>query len=75
MTLPVERTRALLKAEKLLRDLVCSCSAYSRAELRTLAGSALRHYPTTYDIEQLAEAAPDVLAHVSETVEDPTSRR
>jgi hypothetical protein len=66
MTLPVERTRALLKTEALLKDLLSYERSYSRAELRVMAGSALRHYPTTYDIERLAEVAPDVLAPVSE---------
>ena len=66
MTLPVERTRALLKAEALLKGLAGHGPTYSRAEARELARSALRHFPTAYDIDRLAELAHDILADVSE---------
>jgi hypothetical protein len=69
MTIPIERTRSLLIAENLLRELAVSNRAYARAEIRMLAKSALRHFPTLYDIERLAEAAPELLARPQECVD------
>jgi hypothetical protein len=52
MTLPTERTNAVLKTEKFLLDL-CNPKATPRVpkEVRERARSLLRHYPSDYDME------------------------
>jgi len=61
MTLPDERYRAVLAAERLLKDL-CDPSTTPRVPktVRQRASAALRHYPGSYDMERAARAAPDV---------------
>ena len=61
MTLPDERYRAVLAAERLLRDL-CDPTATPRIPklIRQRARSALRHYPGKWDMDRAAQAAPDV---------------
>jgi hypothetical protein len=62
MTLPDERYRAIKMAEQLLRDL-CNRKATPRVPrvIRTRASNALRHYPGSYDLQQLEAAAPHVV--------------
>ena len=62
MTLPDERYRAIRMAEQLLRDL-CDRTVTPRVPkvIRTRASSALRHYPGSYDLQQLERAAPHVV--------------
>jgi hypothetical protein len=62
MTLPDERYRAIKMAEQLLRDL-CDRTVTPRVPrvIRTRASSALRHYPGSYDLQQLERAAPHVV--------------
>jgi hypothetical protein len=62
MTLPDERYRAIKMAEQLLRDL-CDRTVTPRVPrvIRTRAASALRHYPGSYDLQQLERAAPHVV--------------
>ena len=62
MTLPDERYRAIKMAEQLLRDL-CNPKATPRVSraVRLRAASALRHYPGSYDLQQLERAAPHVV--------------
>ena len=64
MTLPDERYRAVLAAERLLKDL-CDSSATPRVPraVRDRARSVLRHYPSKFDMDRAATAA----AHVFET--------
>lgn len=64
MTLPDERYRAVLAAERLLKDL-CDPSVTPRVPqaVRASARSVLRHYPTQYDMDRAATAA----AHIFET--------
>ena len=59
MTIPHERYRALVWAEKLLNDLV-SPSATPRVpkEVRQRALHVLRHFPSVYEFEQIAESSP-----------------
>ncbi len=61
MTLPDERYRAVLAAERLLKDL-CDPSITPRVPkaIRGRAIMVLRHYPGSYDMERAATAAPDV---------------
>ena len=62
MTLPDERYRAIKMAEQLLRDL-CDRSVTPRVPrvIRARASTALRHYPGSYDLQQLERAAPHVV--------------
>ena len=61
MTLPDERYRAVMQAERLLKDL-CDPSITPRVprSVRARAAGALRHYPNSWDMERAATAAPDV---------------
>jgi hypothetical protein len=58
MTLPDERYRAVLMAERLLKDL-CDRSKTPRVprEIRERARSVLRHYPSDYDMERCVEGS------------------
>ncbi len=64
MTLPDERYRAVLAAERLLKDL-CDPAATPRVPkaVRARASSVLRHYPSKWDMDRAATAAE----HVFET--------
>jgi len=57
MTLPDERYRAVLAAERLLRDL-CDSTATPRVPraVRDRARSVLRHYPSKFDMDRAATA-------------------
>ena len=61
MTLPDERHRAVLAAERLLKDL-CDPSLTPRVPqaVRQMARHALRHYPGSWDMDRAAESAPEV---------------
>jgi len=63
MTLPDERYRAVLAAERLLKDL-CDPSKTPRvpAQVRSQARSVLRHYPSQWDMDRAATASPEVFA-------------
>jgi len=62
MTLPDERYRAVLWAERFLKELATDRKKYPRIPLavRREAHSILRHYPGTWDMERASEGAPDV---------------
>jgi len=70
MTLPDERYRAVLSAEQLLRDL-CDPRKTPRVPkvVRGRARSALRHYPSKYDMYCAAESAPEVFQTELEDLE------
>jgi len=61
MTLPDERYRAVLAAERLLKDL-CDPSVTPRVpkSIRQRASGCLRHYPGGWDMNRAAQFAPDV---------------
>ena len=62
LTLPDERYRALLQAERLLQDLTdCRETPRVPMAIRARARQALRHYPGAYYIEELARRAPDII--------------
>jgi len=67
MTLPDERYRSIKMAEQLLRDL-CDPQSTPRVSkcIRIRAMQALRHYPGSYDLDQLERAAPHVIQHEME---------
>ncbi len=61
MTLPDERYRAVLAAERLLKDL-CDPRVTPRVPkiVRQRASSALRHYPGQWDMQRAAAECPEV---------------
>ncbi len=61
MTLPDERYRAVLAAERLLKDL-CDPTVTPRVPktVRDRARGALRHYPSQYDMQRTAAACPEI---------------
>lgn len=61
MTLPDERYRAVVQTKKFLADL-CSPQRTPRVpkDIRQLANSLLRHYPSDWDMKQAAENCPSI---------------
>lgn len=59
MTIPVERSRAVVNTREFL-TLLLDPKATPRVPraIRLEARSLLKHYPATYDIEQLAQVWP-----------------
>lgn len=55
MTLPVERTRAILLAEEFLLRLANDKAYRSLKDIRETARMILRHYPWQFDISRLCE--------------------
>ena len=62
MTLPDERYAAIRNTGLFLRDL-CNPRATPRvpAHIRNQARGLLRHYPSTFYLDQLAERSPDIV--------------
>jgi hypothetical protein len=62
MTLPDERYRAIRQTGQFLRDLQ-DRTIYPRVPraVRAEAYRLLRHYPTEWDLERLAEKSPNVI--------------
>lgn len=62
MTLPDERYRAVMWAERFLRDLAQDKVNYPRIPkaVRREAYNILRHFPAEYDMKRAAERAPEV---------------
>ena len=62
MTLPDERYRAVMWAERFLRDLATDTVNYPRVpkRVRKEAHSILRHYPAEYDMKRASQKAPEV---------------
>ena len=63
MTLPDERYRALVITEKFLRELLTTPRLPKG--VKDNARWCLRHYPSTYDVDQLARNSPDILDKIS----------
>jgi hypothetical protein len=66
MTLPDERYRALKQGKKLLEEL-CDPGKTPRVPsiIRDRARGALRHFPSDYELERMADNSPDLLDKVS----------
>ena len=67
MTLPDERYRAIRQTRQFLIDL-CDRTVTPKIP-RAVRGEAyrlLRHYPTDFDLERLAEKSPDVIIETME---------
>lgn len=62
MTLPDERYRALKQGKKLLEEL-CDPGKTPRVPgiVRERARGILRHYPSDYEFEKMAQQSPDLL--------------
>ena len=62
MTLPDERYRALKQGKKLLEEL-CDPGRTPRVPslVRDRARAVLRHYPSDYELEKIAEQSPELL--------------
>ena len=71
MTLPDERYRAIRQSRQFLQDL-CDSSKTPRIPtvVRSQARSLLRHYPSDWELDQLAAACPAVLQQRLEAVHD-----
>jgi len=61
VTLPDERYRAVVQTRRFLLDL-CNTQHTPRVPklIRDTARSMLRHYPSDYDMNRAAQAAPEV---------------
>lgn len=64
MTVPAERYRAILQTREFMLTVMYNYEL--PAELRECAYSLLRHYPTEYYLDKLAEVAPTILETPSE---------
>jgi hypothetical protein len=61
MTLPDERYRAVLRAEQFLKDLLDpSKTPRVPRDIRIRASGVLRHFPSQWDMDRAAWAAPTV---------------
>ena len=62
LTLPDERYRSIIQADRLLKDLLDS-SKTPRVprEIRDRARGVLRHWPDLYYIDQLAAHSPEII--------------
>ena len=67
MTLPDERYRAVRWAQRFLVSIMTTRSGLSE-EIKGEAKSILRHYPTEYELDRLAEASPEILQKQMEPV-------
>jgi len=70
MTLPDERYRAVMWAERFLRELAHDRTKYPRISkaVRREAYSILRHYPSSWDMQRASTAAPEVFQERMEPV-------
>jgi hypothetical protein len=60
MTLPNERYNSILNTENFLKQLMTASNLPQH--VRDNARWCLRHYPTKFDLDELAAACPGVLA-------------
>ena len=70
MTLPDERYRAVMWAKSFLQALAYDKTQYPRMpnDVRRKAQSILRHFPSEYDMQIAAFAAPNIFAEKMEPV-------
>lgn len=60
MTLPDERYRAVVQTKKFLEELMTTPRVPKK--IKDDARWCLRHYPNEWDMERVAEKAPDIFA-------------
>ncbi len=70
MTLPDERYRSVMWAKRFLESLAYDTKNYPRVpkKVRGEAHSILRHFPSEWDMEQVADASPHVFQERMEPV-------
>ena len=56
MTLPVERTWAVINTDEWLRELLRDRKPFTKRRIRATARQLLKHYPSTFDLEDPAKA-------------------
>lgn len=61
MTLPDERYRALAQIPEVLHNLAYSKERLTKAKLREVVYDILRHYPTPYELREIARKCPELL--------------
>ena len=61
MTIPSERYWALKNIRPVLIGLAMPGSKISKGELRHVVRALLRHYPTDYEIDEMAKKCPRLL--------------
>lgn len=66
MTLPDERTRAVMNTRQFLLALACGEIKRIPSEVRAMARSLLRHYPGEFDMFRTAEQVPNVFGKINE---------
>ncbi len=63
MTMPDERYRAMLEGMRLIEDLLIpQVTPRVPGQIRERARWIMRHYPSAYDLEQIANAVPEKLS-------------
>lgn len=62
MTMPYERTRAVVETRKFLQTLASADEVTVRGLVQSVAICLLRHYPLDIDLENSAAALPEVWA-------------
>ncbi|MFM0168841.1 hypothetical protein PQR33_05760 [Paraburkholderia sediminicola] len=67
MTMPEERTKAVMETRRFLETLVGSETEIMWGLVRTVAGQLLRHYPLDVDLSVSASALPGVWAPPADT--------
>lgn len=61
MTLPIERKHAVINTEQFLKDLMDpSKTPRVPKNIREQAYRCLKHYPSTYYMEEAADLAPEI---------------
>jgi hypothetical protein len=70
MTLPDERYRSVMWASRFLQELAYDRKKYPRIPkvVRQEASSILRHFPSSWDLKQASQYAPDVFQERMEPV-------
>jgi hypothetical protein len=58
MTIPIQRTKAVMYTEDFLKRLACREIKRVPKAVREEANRLLRHYPSQYDLTVAAERAP-----------------
>jgi hypothetical protein len=67
MTLPSERTRAVLNAQNFLRDMLDpAVTPRIPRDIRKQAYNCLRHYPQPFEMETVAKCIPSIFGPLEE---------
>ena len=61
MTLPDERYRALRMMGPRLMDIAMQKGPINKRALRREVAAMLRHFPSSYEIDRIAQKCPDLL--------------